>query len=229
VTPSKGNKNASKLDRQIVGLPTGWVWSNDPWVNSRGQQSTARHGHWVGDGRVVRKGNRDLSLREVQNRQKQTNAKLGIVKPASKRKTGRIRTIKYNPEKPKEILNPERRGQAQYWTFYTLAEARSFVGLQGIPLKYLNVLIQVNYTKKIVDTSKTGSDTKVGKRNGWATLTPFREAAIYNDGAVTNDAKIQIFDNPWIQAETNIQNFDMSGSKARVYVYMAERSAGGTK
>jgi hypothetical protein len=211
------------LDRQIVGLPTGWVWSTEPWVNSRGKQSTARHGQWVGDGRRVKKANRSLSLREVQKRQGQEKAKQGIVKPAPVRRVGLIKTLRGHPESPQSKFKKEEHGDVKVLSFYNIVEARNYVALHGIDEKYLHVLIQVRYTEKIVDTSKTGSGTSVGKKNGYATLSSFRSAEVYNVGASSTEPKIRGLDNPWVQAETNIQNYDMSGKRARVFIYVAEK------
>jgi hypothetical protein len=213
----------SKIDRQIEGLPTGWVWTTEPWINSRGQQSTARHGHWVGDGRRVKKGNRDLSLREVQKRQKQAKAKSGITPKVPTRRVGLIKTLRGHPERPQSKFKKEEHGDVKVLSFYNIVEARNYVALHGIDEKYLHVLIQIRYTEKIVDTSKTGSGTAVGKKNGYATLSSFRSAEVYNKGASSTEVKFGEITNPWLQAEVNIQNYDMSGNRARVYIYVAEK------
>jgi hypothetical protein len=206
-------------NRQIQYLPKGWVWSNDPWSYTTGKGATkisnARHGHGP--------RGQNISLRAVQDRQKQAQAKQGIQRPAPVRRAGKIRTFKGYPGAPQSIFSAALHGSAQSFSFYTLESMQSYVALHGLDTKYLNVTIQIKYTEKITDTSKTGSPTAKGKKNGYATLTPFRTAGTFNKTASSTQTTFGELKNPWIQAQENLGDYDMSGAGARFYIYMAER------
>ncbi len=211
-------------NRQIEYLPPGWVWSNQPWTYTTKtgivKHSTARHGHGP--------HGEDISLRQVQERQAAEKTREGIVRPAPVRRTGRIRTFRGFPGVKRTQFGPFEsevtHGIQQSFSFYSLDAARAWVMMNGLDPRFEHVVIQIKYTEKITDTRKTGSPTAKGTKGGFATITPFRSASLFNDSApLTSEESRGEIENPWVTAEKNLSNYDMTGSNARVYIYMAER------
>lgn len=211
-------------NRQIEHLPKGWVWSDQPWTYTTKtgivKHSTARHGHGP--------HGEDISLRQVQDRQKAARLREGIVRAAPVRRTGRIRTFRGFPGVKRTQFGPFEsevtHGIQQSFSFYSLDAARAWVMANGLDPRFEHAVIQIKYTEKITDTSRTGSPTAKGAKGGFATITPFRSATLFNDSApLTSEESRGEIENPWVTAEKNLSNYDMTGSNARVYIYMAER------
>lgn len=205
--------------RQIEGLPEGWVWvskGQGTWTTSKGELSDERHGHNAITGE-------NLSVRQVQNRQRTAREEAGEVIPPTVPRRGRIRTIRgERNEQQRSLYAPEIRGKVENYVFRSLEDARNFVMLNGLPDWAAYGMLQVRFTERLVATNKTGSD-KVGKRNGYASLTGFASHDQLVDGANPVFESRGFIRNPWDIAEENIKNYDMSGSRARVYLYLAER------
>lgn len=217
---------AKSRKKQIDYLPQGWEWrykeDHEAWTTSSGKTSYERHGV------NTLNPNETLSVRQIQNIQRQVRANQGKPKPATVKRTGRIRTIKTEREigentKRGEVgtlFNPARRGITETWVFYNLTEARNYVYRYGLPEWANHAMIEIRYTERLITTNKTGSDTR--DKNGYASITPFRSAYDIEYFVDKNGANGAI-PNPWDLAVSNIANYDMTGDRARVYIYLAEK------
>lgn len=214
--------------RQVEYLPQGWEWRSkgqETWTTSNGKQSTERHAVNVNTGETE-------SVRQVQNRQRAYRQEvLGQPKAPSIPRKGKTRTIygAYIPgdntrglHESGSLYNQERHGEIKTVVFRDLESAWAYVLTQEDISRFLNVHIQVRYTRRLITTTKTGSD-KENQKNGFATITPFRTGDFYMEGAQNMEVgRIGINQNPWHQAALNMQKYDMSGDKARVYLVLKE-------
>lgn len=218
-----------KSNRQIQGLPQGWKWvsvGQETWTTSTGATSTAKH--------AIDPTGKRVSLRQAQNLQREARAAQGQPKPPSIPRTGKSRTIKYTQglvDRTKggktgtslgvSLYSPERHGQAQSIVFYDFDGMKKWVEAHPLNDMYKNVTIQIRYTERLSEPTKTDSDPT--KKGGYATLTPFRTADFFNDTVTSEQANFGDLQNPWLQAEQKLGEFDMSGKNARIYLYMSER------
>ena len=203
-------------DRQIEYLPQGWVW------RSAGQDGkSARH--------AIRPDGSIASLREAQTLQKQERAQLGVPKAPQQRRIGKIRTQRNlgqgTNKKPDAtgMFNPEIHGRIERLDFYSLQDAQNYVALNGLPSWARHGMIQIRFTERIRGGSLPGSD-KIGKRNGIAALSGFSTSkTIQAEAADTTFAANSDSGNVWANAQKRVQNYDMSGNNARVYIFVQEK------
>lgn len=206
----------AKKDRQIEFLPAGWQW------RSAGQDNqTARHA-------LDPQGN-IVSVRQAQKMQRAVRAEQGQPKAQQQRRTGRVWTYKQGGTpgdntragEVGSLYNPTRHGYSESWSFYSLNDARNYIDKYGVPKWADYSIIQVHFTERLVTTTKVGSDEH--ERNGYASITPYYKPKDLKDFVGTDVPKAGLVDNPWVLAENNIRNYDMSGSAARVYILFQER------
>lgn len=217
----------------IEYLPPGWQWvpaGEETWITSTGQTSTARHG---------RRGNEVLSTRQVQNYQRAKRAEQGVPKAPTVPRTGRIRTVKNGGPRYKKVqtdvtrsetqqtgvgslYNAERHGYTETWVFYTFDDAQQYMLTHEKPKWADKAILQIRYTDRLNTTDRVGSDTTGGP--GYATISTFGDAEDFF-GAHVNDTIKGTLGTlaPWEDARQRIQNYDMSGEQARVYLYLMER------
>lgn len=225
---------AKAKNRQIDYLPQGWEWKykgEQSWTTSQGRTSNERHGYNALTGETK-------SVRQIQSEQQASRKNLGLPKAAPIKRTGKIRTIKEGgPGRQTNQTNVTRsstlqtgvgslfnsnfRGKTETWVFYNIQDAQNYVIMNGLPEWANHSMLEVRYTERLVVTNKVGSDQR--NRNGYASLTPFFSVEDIEDFAIDPQADGGIIGNPWGIAYQNIQNYDMTGDKARVYIYLAER------
>ena len=202
--------------QEIQGLQQGgWFWvdaGKEQWTTSEGKVSTARH---------ARRGNQTLSVRQVQNQQRATRSQQGRPKAPTMPRTGKTRTIrgKY-AEKSGSLYNPTEHGRIEPLVFRSLNDALNYGALEGWPDWATLGVIQIRYTERLVTTDKVGSDVR--DKNGYATITGYflpseaEGANVYLESRGTEPF-------PFQQAFQNIVKYDMTGSRARVYVVLMEK------
>lgn len=201
---------------QIEDLPVGWEWvpaGTKTWITSQGKQSTARHAE-------NRLSGQTMSLRQAQNIQRGARAQRGQPKGPSTPRTGKTRTIKgpYDA-KSKSMYRPDIHGRTETLVFRDFNSARNFAALNGLPEWAKSGIIHIRYGERLVSTNRQGSDTL--DRNGYASITGFFNTAnAQGPDAFSTSSSIPF---PWQEAEQRIQNYDMSGKSARVYIVLSER------
>lgn len=229
--------------QDIEFLPAGWRWvaaGKESWITSTGEVSTARHG---------RKGNEVLSTRQVQNLQRTKRAEIGIPKAPTVHRTGRIRTVKGGGPRYKKlqtdvtpgragkgapftltgkptgvgtIYNEQRHGYTETWVFRTFDDAQQYMLLHDKPAWAEKAILQIRFTDRLNTTDRVGSDETGGP--GYATLTGFGAASEFFGNAVNEGPKGSLETlPPWEDARGRIDNYDMSGDQARVYLYLMEK------
>ena len=222
------------MRKDIEFLPAGWTWipqGEETWITSTGQTSTARHG---------RRGNETLSTRQVQNYQREKRAAQGTPKAPSIPRQGKIRTIKgtgprsnklqtditkskKNPTGVGTLYNVERHGYSETYVFRTFDDAQQWALLNKVPAfaqKDGTAIIQIRFTDRLNTTSLVGSDTTGGP--GYATLTTLDRANLFFGNIVNEDSRGSLT-LPWGTARERIDNYDMSGKDARIYIYVMEK------
>lgn len=206
---------AKKTDRQIEYLPPGWRWVSA--VPGR-----AKH--------AIDPSGRDVSLRQAQNMQRAAKEQLGIPKAAPQRRTGRVRTLTGGVPRQRKgreregvgsLYDPRTHGEVKVQIYYDLESAAQDVAFNPIDKKFTHIIMQIRYTERLVKGKGVGSDEL--DKNGYATITPFRDASVWNRGARTNDANLDVFPNPWYQADQALKRYDMTGPGARIYLVLEER------
>lgn len=229
--------------QDIEYLPPGWRWvpaGKEKWITSTGEVSTARHG---------RRGNETMSTRQVQNYQRARRAEQGTPKAPTVHRTGRIRTVKGGGPRYKKlqtdvtpgragkgakftltgkptgvgtIYNEQRHGYTETWVFRTFDDAQQFALLHKKPVWASKAIIQIRFTDRLNTTDKVGSDETGGP--GYASLTNLDAASRFFESAVNETTRGTLGTlAPWEQARQNINNYDMTGDKARVYIYLLEK------
>lgn len=213
--------------KPIQYLGPGWVWvyadERQAWTTGKGNVSYERHGHNTLTGE-------NLSTRQVQNRQREARAAQGIPKAPSIPRTGKTRTIIKNKGHQLGGFGSESLGEERKLVFRTLNDARNYIAQQGVPDGFQNALIQIHYTNRLKGPSRAGT-SRDGREyiipQGYATLTRYIEADGNNSTIVLDAMNATLGDtrypNVWQQAEQKIQEFDMTGKNARVYVYFTQR------
>lgn len=217
----------------IEFLPPGWRWipaGKESWITSEGKVSTARHG---------RNGNEVLSTRQVQNLQRAKRKEIGVPKAPTVHRTGRIRTIKQGGPRYKKLqtdvtksntqdtgvgtlYNAQRHGYTETWVFRTFDDAQQFMLTHEKPDWASKAILQIRFTDRLNTTDRVGSDETGGP--GYSTLTGFGSADEFFGNAVNDVARGSLgILPPWEQARERINNYDMSGENARVYLYLMEK------
>jgi hypothetical protein len=217
----------------IEFLPPGWRWvpaGKESWITSEGKISTARHG---------RNGNEVLSTRQVQNLQRAERAKEGVPKAPTVHRTGKIRTIKNGGPRYKKVqtdvtksehvqtgvgtlYNEQRHGYTETWVFYSLSDAQQYMKSHGKPDWANWAILQIRFTDRLNATDRVGSDTTGGP--GYATLGGFvHPKFLFGDYVDLSTKGVLETKSPWEEARSRITNYDMTGDKARVYLYLMEK------
>lgn len=223
-------------NKDIQYLPPGYTWiaaGKEKWTTSQGKESTERH--------AIGPNGETLSVRQVQNRQKEARQAAGQQIPTRVRRTGKIRTIKGGGPQNKRTIHrtkggksshssgisldsPVSHGRTESAAFYTLDDLRDWVAQNGQILEHgwaSFALVSIRYTERLVATTKIGSD--VLDKNGYASLTPFHDIGDFVEFVSSTQSTYAEPENPWHEAYTNIARYDMSGSNARVYFEMKEK------
>lgn len=213
--------------QDIEFLPAGWRWvaaGKETWITSTGQTSTARH---------ARKGNETLSTRQVQNVQRSVRKERGIPKAPTIHRTGRIRTIKSSGPRSKKLQSSNTKeggigslyvghGRTETYVFYTFDDAQQWALTHDIPGFSEDdglTIVQIRFTDRLKTSDRPGSDTTGGP--GYAAITTLDRSDLFFGNAV-NDTHYGSIIAPWEMARERIQNYDMSGKDARVYIYVTE-------
>lgn len=205
----------------IKYLP-GWHWvakGKETWERENGTTSTEKH--------AIDPTGKARSVRYTQDRQKKAEAAQGIVRPPSKPRTGKIRTIYGQTGGRKTGGSGTNRGQV-ILVFRDFDSARNYVVQNGLGNFRLG-LIQIRYTERLNAATNPGSDKS--PRGGYSTLTSYQsisvpkgphagEDDIFVIGAYTTTSRIGSQDNPWEEAKSQLNNYDMTGDNARVYIYL---------
>lgn len=214
--------------RFLADLPPGWINVQKGSKNPDGStgytytdrtgatvHSNERHAYNVLSGET-------MSVRQYQTLQRKNREARGAPKPAPVQRTGKIRT-RYGPSSGKggDFYDPRLHGDTQVFIFRDIDTARVFAALDNtIPDKYNLFLIQIRYTQRL-QPGKENSDTRA--RNGYATLSAYVTRDEFQLAAALS-GPIRGVPNVWDEAETLLQqNFDMTGERARVYIYAAEK------
>lgn len=213
--------------QDIEFLPAGWRWvaaGKEAWITSTGETSTARH---------ARRGNETLSTRQVQNYQRAERATLGIPKAPTIRRSGLIKTIKGAGPRSKKLQSTNTKkggigsfyvghGHTQTYVFYTFDEAQHWALTHNIPSFSAEdglTIIQIRFTDRLNTTNLPGSDKTGGP--GFAAISTLDRSDLFF-GTAVNAVRFGSVTAPWEMARQRIQNYDMSGSDARVYLYVTE-------
>lgn len=201
---------------QIKDLPVGWEWvpaGKETYFPSPGVSSTARHAKNTLSGQT-------MSLRQAQNIQRSARALRGQPKGPTTPRRGKTRTIRGAYGSNSTLYDPERHGRTETLVFRSLADAQSYAVLNGLP-SWANIgVIHIRYTERLTTTNRVGSD-KLDK-NGFATITGFFEPD-KNSGPEALVPSRGIVPKAWEQARERIVNYDMTGSRARVYIVLSEK------
>lgn len=218
----KGANSVAK-DRQIEYLPQGWQW------RSPGQDGQkARH--------AIRPDGQIVSLRQAQNAQRTARAASGQPKPAPVQRQGRTKRINAavgnqtdttrstsgQPTGVGSLYNQNRHGRTESWVFRNFTDARGYITLNPLPNWAKYGIIKIRFTERLTGTDRVGSDT-IGKRNGYATLGRFIDVEDLKEEAGDQTLIRGEVGNAWNNAEGRLSNYDMSGSRARVYVEFQEK------
>lgn len=213
--------------KSIDYLPPGWVWvytkEHQAWTTSKGTTSYERHGYNTQTGAT-------LSTRQVQNMQRSTRETAGTPKAPSIPRKGKTRTIIKNKGHQQGGFGSDSVGEEQKLVFRNLDDARMYIAHYGVPDGFQNALIQIRYSSRLKGPARAGT-IRDGKQyvipQGYATLTRYIEADSNNATLVTDAMNATLGDtrypNVWVQAEQKIQEFDMTGKSARVYIYFTQR------
>lgn len=214
--------------KQAEYLPKGWEWryeDEQTWTTSQGKLSTQKHFYNP-------LTNEYMSVRQGQKLQRIARESAGQPKPKSIPRTGKIRTIKggHGPKRKIDktargglsIYGPETHGRTESLDFYSLVSAQNYVFSNGLPSWAKYAIIQVRFTERLVATSKTGSD-EVGEKNGYASLSKFVGIKDLEQFVTDSQPVVDEVVNPWVEAYSNITNYDMTGKNARVYILLQER------
>lgn len=196
--------------KQVSNLPQGWVWvykGKEQWVTSQGKVSDERHAKNLLSGKT-------LSVKQVQNQQRETRAALGQPKAPAIKRTGKIRTQKF-ARRDKAQRFGELHGETRIYTFYDIDSAEAWVKEGHIPKNLRMAIIQARYTKAL-GVAGPKSDP-YAKKGGYVNLTSYASTSILERGVSKTGVA------PWEEARAKLPNFDMSGSNARIYVFASER------
>lgn len=214
----------AKEPKDIKYLP-GWHWvaaGKEEWTDQRGLTSTERH--------AVAPDGTKWSVKRTQNLQKQRESEAGVIRPEPKQRTGRIRTI-YGKTGGR-VTEGRGAGRGDIILVYrTFAAAQNDVTLNPDQFrKFRFGLIQARYTERLSDATNPDSDQS--PRNGYTTLTGYinitvpkgphaGEDDVFITGASTTVENLgKGRTNPWREAEEKLENYDMTGDKARVMIYL---------
>lgn len=225
---------ARKSSRQVEHLPAGWEWRYkgeetyfpeqyvrvpDPQPGKPNHTkrvlktvtSDERHAVFVGEGPDYGKA---LSVRQVQNRQRERRAELGEPKPAAIARQGKTKTINYRTET---------HGKIQSVVFRDFESLKQFVA-QNEKLMKANKYgwIKLRYDSHDVE----GNNSDANEGSGYAALTPWSNspASLYgmvHTGSVEGAGGREI--NPWIIAEDRLSEYTYSSPEARFYLQLYER------
>jgi hypothetical protein len=229
--------------KQIKYLPEGWEWrykgeQTFTFTDAKGivHSSDERHGYNTKTGDY-------LSTRQIQKRQREVRSQQGVPKAPTVARTGKIRTIKSGGKSRKQLqtnvtrsnseqttptgvgslFNENFRGRTETWVYRNLNELRSDIWRNlptGLPDWVSYGMIEIRFTERLNVTDKVGSDQLV--KNGYASITPFYSKEDFVD-YVDKTGSLGDIPNPWDVAIDNLQNYDMTGPTARVYLYLAEK------
>lgn len=208
----------ANTDRQIEFAPTGYRW------RSAGQDGqSARH--------ALDPSGNVISLRQAQNIQRAERERLGQPKAPTVQRQGRTKRIvnkglagtDTKAGQVGSLYDPGRHGRTESWVFRSFDDAKTYLTLNKLPSWAKFGIIQIRFTERLVGTDRVGSDT-VGARNGYATISGFTDVQDLQDEAADSelhtDTKVG---NVWLNAEERLENYDMTGNRARVYVFLQEK------
>lgn len=200
----------------IEFLP-GYRWAykgEETWTTKSGKTSDQRHA-------IAPDGTR-LSVRDAQNLQRQVSSQAGQPKAPTVPRAGRTKRI-VNKGAPGQgsLYDPATHGQSESWVFRSFSDARNYFMLNPAPEWARNAIIQVRFTERLITTNKVGSDKK-GKKNGYASISPYFDAQETSEMA-SGVQYSGVVPNAFDAAAKNLQNYDMTGDRARVYVLFQER------
>lgn len=225
-------KSAKKpRNRSIEYLDPSWIWiykeDGVAWTTSTGKTSYERHAYNTQTGQSI-------STRQAQNMQRATRALIGQPKSPTIRRVGKTKTIKAatlqrnlpEDENLRSIYDPEIHGDVQSIPFRSFEDAKTFVANDQLPEGYTMALINIKFRKSLKNEYKT-KDKKTGKmvNSFYANILSFTDIDLLTAGAKTTSKVIKgtTIINPWWQAYSNMENFDMSGNNTRVYITVFER------
>lgn len=206
--------------RNINQLP-GYTWvykGEETWSFKRGNKtvtSNERHA-------IAPDGTR-ISVRQAQNLQRANRAAQGAPKPAAIPRTGRTKRIvgSHQPGKSGSLYDPNVHGHSESWVFRSFQDAQNYFIMNKPPEWASSAIIQIRFTERLIATTKVGSD-KVGKRNGYASISPYVDAQELPEQALGKQYAGKI-GNAFTEGLKNLGNYDMSGPNARVYVLFQEQ------
>lgn len=192
-----------------------WAYKGEEiWTTKSGKQSDQRH--------AIAPDGRRISVREAQDLQRQARARANQPKAPAIPRQGRTKRL-VNKGAPGQgsLYDPQAHGKSESWVFRSYADAQNYFLLNPPPAWARKAIIQVRFTERLYSTNKIGSD-KVGKKNGYASISPYFDAQ-----EITEMAQGQQYSgnvpNAFDAGTKNLQNYDMSGKNARVYVLFQER------
>lgn len=199
--------------RQINFLP-GYTWvykGEETWTTSTGKKSDERHA-------IAPDGSR-ISVRQAQNLQRDIRVQQGQPKSPAVPRQGRTKRIIGNAQKG-SLYDPRVHGLSESWVFRSFNDAQTYFINNPVPEWATSAIIQIRFTERLIATTKVGSD-KVGKRNGYASISPYVDAQELSEQALGKQYDGQV-GNAFTEGAKNLGNYDMSGPNARVYVLFQE-------
>jgi hypothetical protein len=224
----------AKIPKDIQYLP-GWYWvsaGKEEWTANIGTkaQHTTKERHAIDPTGAAR------SVRYTQDRQKDAEAAQGVVRKPVEHRTGKTRTTYGTTGGRKTSGSGTNRGQVII-RFTDFTSARNYAVLEGLG-DFTYGLIQIKYSRRLSGTNRPGTNGK--EYGGFSTLVgyqynqypntkQFRENAgkpgPFSRGAATS-AKLGVEGNPWEVAKERLQEFDMAGEDARVYIVLTNVEQG---
>lgn len=205
-------------DRQIEFAPVGYEW------RSAGQDGVSARHALDPSGNVI-------SLRQAQNLQRAERARLGQPKAPTVQRQGRTKRIinkglagdNTKAGQVGSLYNPERHGRTESWVFRSFIDAQNYLITNKTPEWAKFGIIQIRFTERLVGTDRIGSDT-VGVKNGYATISGFTNVEDLRDEAADEELHTDTkTGNVWLNAQDRLENYDMSGDRARVYIFLREK------
>lgn len=199
-----------------INLLPGYTWvykGEETWTTSSGKKSDERH--------AITPDGKRISVRQAQNLQRTERVNVGQPKAPTIPRQGRTRRIVgSHHEGSKSLYNPEVHGRSESWVFRSLDDAQVYF-INNPPPEWARIaIIQIRFSERLVATTKVGSD-KVGKRNGYASISPYVDAQELPEQALGTQYSGNV-GNAFTEGFKNLRNYDMSGPSARVYVLFQE-------